>query len=172
MKLNTYFTEDKYNWLISVAKNNLAKINWTQMADELVSDCYIHLNSLDEQQRTESQLDAIAVRYMQMQVVWSKTDLKKKIIKDQNQLENQIIIDDTKTEDEILEFEIDYQNKLNHIAICSQQLNLEQRLLFDIVFNLQINNSGKLAKHTGLSRTTCYHLIKDLKQTIRNAYKH
>lgn len=171
MNLNDYFTQAKYDWLISVAQNNLAKLNWIQVSDELVSDTYLYLTNQDPSTKTESQLDAIAVRYIQMQVVWSKTELKKKMIKDQTQLENQIIIDDSKTEDEILEFEMDYQNKLNHIAIYSNQLNLEQRLLFDIVFNLGINNSGKLAKHTGLSRTTCYHLIKDLKETIKNAYK-
>ena len=127
---------------------------------------------------SDNRIKSIIVNYMNMQVIWSNTKIKKTIVKDNIQPQDVIHyvnqVDDTISEEELieewLEEEFNIQNKVNFIHSWIKKARPEDRLLFDIVFNQGYNTSGALSRHSGLSRTTCYTLIKKLKNKIKEAY--
>jgi hypothetical protein len=176
-RLNDYFT-DNYQWLVTSATNLCAKLNKTYLTSDLISNTYLHLNKVYTDDLEDNQIKAIIINYMNMQVVWSNTKLKRTII-DETPQSNLIVKytnqeDDSQSEEEVMEeymeeqFEI--QNKINFIHSFIAKAKPEDRLLFDIVFNQGYNNSGKLARHSGLSRTTCYTLIRNLKNKIKKSF--
>ncbi len=166
-KLNQYFT-DNYQWLEKTAICLTSKINKRYLAPELISNCFIHLSEAYTPDMNNNQIKAIIINYMNMQVIWSNTQLKKSILKDNPEI---TIIENNDNEEEMLEKEFLFQNKINHIHKWVAQAKPEDRLLFDIVFNQGYNTSGKLAKHSGLSRTTCYTLITNLKNKIKKTFE-
>lgn len=177
-KINQYFTNN-YKWVEQTAINLTSKLNKKYLAPELISNCYLHLISLDTESMEDNKIKSIIINYMNMQVIWSKTKIKQTILKDNIQPDSVIQyvnqVDDSLSEEELieelLEEEFKIQNKINFIHQWLQTARPEDRLLFDIVFNQGYNNSGKLSRHCGLSRTTCYTMISKLKQKIIKAYK-
>jgi hypothetical protein len=176
-KLNQYFTNN-YKWVEQTAVNLTSKLNKRYLASELISNCYLHLASLDTEPMEDNKIKSIIINYMNMQVIWSNTKIKKTILKDNIQPDSVVKfvnqVDDSLSEEELieelLEEEFVIQNKINFIHQWLQSARPEDRLLFDIVFNQGYNNSGKLSRHSGLSRTTCYSMISKLKKKITKAY--
>lgn len=175
--LNQYFTNN-YKWITQTAEKLTSKLNKRYLAAELISNCYLHLASLHTEPMSDNKIKSIIINYMNMQVIWSNTKLKKTILKDNIQPDSVIQyvnqVDDSLSEEELieelLEEEFQIQNKINFIHQWLQTARPEDRLLFDIVYNQGYDNSGKLSRHCGLSRTTCYTMITRLKQKIRKAY--
>lgn len=175
--LNQYITNN-YKWMEQTAINLTSKLNKRYLAAELVSNCYLHLATLDTEPMDDNKIKSIIINYMNMQVIWSNTKIKKTILKDNIQPDNVVQyvnqIDDSISEEELieelLEEEFQIQNKINFIHKWISTARPEDRLLFDIVYNQGFNTSGKLSKHCGLSRTTCYTLIRKLKNKIKESY--
>jgi len=118
----------------------------------------------------ENRLKSIAINWMHKQIVWQKSDFKKTwIIKDFDELESLNLLDEDAHSEDSLAFEKDYQDKINHINFKVGQLSLDKKILFEL-YQKGINNSSKLAKHTGLSRTGCYNLLKKFKEELKNGY--
>jgi len=176
-RLNKYFT-DNYQWLQNSATSICSKINKRYLVADLVSNTYLHLYKVYTDELKDNEIKAIIINYMNMQVIWSNTKLKRTIIKETPQSENIVKYkqqeDDSISEEELmeelLEEEFLIQNKVNYIHSWVAKARPEDRLLFDIVFNQGYNTSGKLSKHSGLSRTTCYTLIRNLKNKIKEDY--
>lgn len=176
-RINQYFTEN-YKWIEQTANNLTSKLNKRYLASELISNCYLHLIDIETNNMSDNKIKSIIINYMNMQVIWSNTKIKKSIIKDSIQSENVIKyvnqVDDTQSEEELIEEllqeEFDIQNKLNFINQWLSTAMLQDRLLFDVVYNQGYNTSGKLARHSGLSRTTCYTIMRKLKEKIREKY--
>lgn len=163
------YYNDRYDWLLKLAENNLAKINKRNYSSQLVSDSYLYLfeneSKISEKVILSGMLESIIVNYISYQVIWSKTNLKKNFIPDNYDItENSLIEMD---EEEILENEMNIENKLNTIKINLLEADLTTKMVFNL-FQAGYNTSGKLAKHTGLSRTGCYNLIKNMKLTLSN----
>lgn len=177
--LNKYFT-DNYKWIEKTAINLTQKLNKSYLAPELISNCYLHLSVLDTENMQDNKIKSIIVNYMNMQVIWSNTAIKKTILKDNIQPDSIVQyvnqVDDSQSEEELieelLEEEFQIQNKLNFITQWLQMARPEDRILFDIIYNQGYNTSGKLAKHSGFSRTTCYSLMTKLKNKIKADYEH
>jgi hypothetical protein len=176
-KIDTYFTTN-YKWIEKTALTLTSKINKRYLAHELITNCYLYIINLDTEKMDDNKIKSIVINYMKMQVIWSKTTLKKAILKDNIKPENVVLytnqVDDSRSEEELieelLEEEFLIQNKINYIHKWLLQAKPEDRLLFDIVYNQGYDTSGKLAKHSGLSRTTCYTMMSKLKQKIVKAY--
>jgi hypothetical protein len=159
-------------YIYQCAKNILKKVRRTDLYQELVSECYLYVYSIKDKlvNATDNEIESVIINWMNYQIIWQGTHFKKKYIYGNNQDENINIetIDEPLDEEDILEKEMDFQNKLDAILIKVNQLPLDKKILFDVVFNQNINTSGKLAKHIGTSRTTAYWLIKDLKEHLKN----
>lgn len=180
--INDFFAK-RYDYLTECSFNILKKIKRTDLATELVTECLFHIQSNQdklEKQIKEGKLEAVCVRWMMMQVKWNSTTFKQNWIyshKFESEMEFEKLEaytlqeDDSKTEEELLEYELETQDKLNHIKQYIEHQPLDQRLLFDIIYNKGYNTSGKLSKYIGLSRTPSYRLMKTLKDNIKNAYK-
>lgn len=180
--INNFFAK-RYDYLYECAFNSLKLIKRTELANELVTECLFHIQTNKDKlkkQINQGQLESICVRWMVMQVKWNSTKFKQNWIyshKYESEMEFEKLEaytstpDESKTEEELLQYEIETQDKLNHIKQFIEQQPLDQRLLFDIIYNKGYNTSGKLSKYIGLSRTPSYRLMKTLKDNIRNAYK-
>lgn len=177
-KLNKYFT-DNYKWIQQTANNLTSKLNKRYLASELISNCYLHMVNLETESMDNNKIKSIIINYMNMQVIWSNTKLKETILKDNIQPETIVQyvnqVDDSQSEEELieelLEEEYQIQNKINFITQWLQTARPEDRILFDIIYNQGYNTSGKLAKYSGFSRTTCYSLMTKLKNKIRADYE-
>ncbi len=186
-KIDEFFT-NRYDYLNECAYNCLKIINKTHLKSELVSELYEHLTQNESKLSKlimDNQIEAIAVRWMKMQIVWSKTKFKNAWTNPGKQfLDVQFDKRDEYDEkmgkfkqlDDVDELIDDGTNKKSllvktHIYNYVHSETLDQRILFETVFQNGYNTSGKLAKYTGISRTGCYFLIKKLKDNIKDTYK-
>jgi hypothetical protein len=185
--ISNFFTE-RNKYLTECATNILKLIKRQDLANELVTDCYLYLNDNKDKLSTKMDegvdLEAYCVRWMVMQIRWRDTQFKKNWIKPNM---NEVHLDDTKhsnvdytyldsivieedDEEQILQREMEYQNKLNHITTFKDRADFQDKMLYEIIFERGINTSGKLSKYLGLSRTPSYRLMKTLKDKIRDTY--
>jgi len=171
---------DRYDYLSQIAFNLVSKLNRRDLASTLLADAYQYLieneEKLNDKVLNNNMTEAIVVNFMTKQINWNKTKFKKTWI-DINPKHIQAdfndkieVIDDTIDEEEYLAKEKTSQDKTNHIYATAASLNFDQQILFNLYLS-GTNTSGKLAKHTGLARTTCYYLLKNLKKTLTQNYK-
>ena len=118
------------------------------------------------------------INWMDKQIKWNNTQFKKNwIYTDKNlvnaefdDVESFIDLDEEISEEEILSIEKEFQDKLASIQITISNLPIDKQILYQDVFLKGFKSGRKLAKHTGISETGCYYLIKDLKELIKNNY--
>jgi len=185
--LNKYLSTNS-DYIYGAAKNILKKINRTDLADVLVSEVYLRLQGKIDSFSglTTSSIEAIYIRTMDKQITWGKTKFKKDHIENhfnydidniidmqnENKYLNDTLLDDNEL-DRIEEYELQLeeqhhqQNKLNTIYTNLEQLPTDKKILFDLYSNQGYNSSGKLAKFVGISRSSAFALIKDLKERLR-----
>lgn len=185
--VNNLFTT-RYYYLLKCARNILKLIKRSDLAYELVNDCFMHImENLDKENIStpikEGKIEALAVNWMTMQIKWSNTKFKQAWVyphkhhssKPIEILEQYALEDEIVSEEEYLEEEQEQQDKLNHISYTLSNLSQEKKLLYHYVYDLGYNTSGKLSKFTGISRTStnngCHALIRDLKDDLTKDYK-
>jgi hypothetical protein len=173
----------RYYYLLECSKNILKLVKRQDLCYILIEDAYIYVNeNIDKLTPLihKGKLESIVIRFMNMQIRWKNTKFKKdnlhsnKFLTDKPLEDVEMyteIEDEVVSEEELLQNEVDIENKLNHISTKLGELDLSQRILFDSVFNLGHSTSGKLSQWTKLSRTGCYYLIKNLNDTLRNDFK-
>lgn len=187
-KIISDFFNSRYEYLIKCANNILKLIKKQELTQELVSDCYLYIiENIDklEEKIIQGKIEQMCVRWMTMQVKWRNTQFKKNwVYNDEHKtylddklhhnndatLLDAIMIEED-DEETILQKEMEYQNKINHIETMVQQLPIDKKLLYDIIYVQGHNTSGKLSKFIGLSRTPSYRLMKELKELLRDSYK-
>lgn len=173
--IKDYF-EKNHLYMYEVAKNCLKKIKRPDLAPELVSECYLHL--IDDADKKKHKFEAgmiesMAVQFMHKSCIWSKTPFKKKyIIKDTSPNSDKIeaflqALDTDLSDDDVLQKEFEHQAKTNLIYANLASLPVDQKNLYDIIFNRGINSSSKLAKYLGTSRSSAYTLIRNLKDQLK-----
>ncbi len=171
--INDYFSTN-HKYIYECANNILRKQSRTDLASELVSEAVLYILEDDRiQPTTHSEVEGILVNWMNKQIMWQKTAFKKKYLEDDytNPIkDNQDFQESELNEEEILEKEYEYQNKLNIIYVNLSQMDYDKKVLYDLGFKQGYDTSGKLANFIKLSRTTCYFLIKDLKEKLKNGY--
>lgn len=174
---------DRYDYLSQIAFKLVSKLNRRDLADTLLTDAYQYLIEnevkITDKVVNQKMAEAIAVNFMSKQINWSETKFKKtwilpqkNTIKDEFDDEIKIIDaeDGEDAEEEYLKKQKEIQDKTNHIYATAATFNFDQQILFNLYISGK-NTSGKLAKHTGLARTTCYYLLKNLKKTLTQNYK-
>jgi len=164
--------------LLLVAIKLTSKLNKRELHTTLLTECYMYIieneTKLYGKVINDGLLEAIVINWMSKQVNWSKTNFKRKWI-----LNNRWIIDseyddrlfniedDSLNEEDYLRIEDETQNKINLIKFNSSNLDRDNRNLW-LLYMEGINTSTKLSRYTGLSRTTCYNLLKNLKEKLKN----
>lgn len=172
----------RYKYLLECSKNILKTIRRTDLKNELVNDAYIHF-SLSTNPKVEAnikagKIESMMINWMDKQVKWNNTQFKKTwVYPDKNlvnaefdDVESYIDLDDEISEEETLSIEKEFQDKLNSIQITISSLPVDKQILYQDVFLNGHKSGRKLAKHTGISETGCYYLIKELKEIIKNNY--
>jgi hypothetical protein len=174
-KLDQLFIE-RYDYLLECAHNILKLVNRTDLDTTLLSDAYQYVIA-NQHKIEEDKIEASIIRWMTMQIKWKGTTFKKQWIYVDKKINNNIDtsslneIDETITEEDLLKNEVLIEDKLRYIFHSVDGFTLDNKILFEAVFLNGINTSGKLAKHTGISRTSCYYLIKNLKTKLNDGYK-
>lgn len=184
-EINILFSK-RYNYLLGCANNILKLIHRQDLKSELVGDCYLHMTENIEKIQPmidKGLVEAVAVNWMTMQIKWSNTKFKQAWVyphkhhsaKPIEILEQYTIEDDSLLEEDYLAEEQEQQDKLNHINYTLSTLSPEKQMLYNYVYVLGYNTSGKLSKFTGISRTStnngCHALIRDLKDDLTKDYK-
>ncbi len=171
----------RYDYLLECSTNILKLIDKQSLKTELLSDAFIYINeNKDKLQHLidDGKIEAITVRWMTMSVKWNNTPFKKNWVYPHKN-ESESLLDDVETysiieedisEEDYLQQEMDIQNKMNHIHHFISNQPIDQQILYDLVYNKEINTSGKLSRHTGIPRTGSYRLIEQLKKNIKNSY--
>lgn len=179
--INEFFTL-RYKYITECAFNILKLIRRTDLKHTLVSEAFLHVNSNQEKiysQIEKGKLESVVINWMTMQVKWSNTKFKKEFVYPHKhhsdspieELESFVLIDEDVNEEELLENEKEIQDKLNSIQVTMLSLPLEEQELYKYIYIDGIDTSGKLSKFTGLARTGCYYLMKNLKEKLRNNYE-
>lgn len=177
-RINEVFN-NRYDYLLECSNNILKLITRQDLKYELVGDAYLHLNKIKDTLSIDINVESVIVRWMTMQVKWKNTQFKKNWVYPNKHItqslledvESYVIIDETIPEDELLSNEKEIQDKLNHIYNQLKNMSIDKKFLFENIFQQGINTSGKLSRYTGISRTSCYYLIQDLKKQLSNGYK-
>jgi hypothetical protein len=175
--IDNYYTKNERK-LHSIANNILTNVNKTELADTLVSESYMYIIEKEETLRgliLKGKLESIVVNFMNKQIKWCGTKFKKVFIDDHSNVEyydenDYDDIEDLTDYDELLEQEFIHQDKVAHIAAKYQELDVPNRILYDLAIVGEYNTSGKLAKYLNLNRTTAYYLIRTLKRHLRDGY--
>lgn len=179
--IDEYFNK-RYSYLLECSKNILKTIRRTDLKNELVNDAYIHFalstNPKVEANIKAGKIESMMINWMDKQVKWNNTQFKKnwvypnKNIVDAefDDVESYIDSDEELTEDQIMAKEKEFQDKLTYIHLTISNLPVDKQILYQDVFLNGHKSGRKLAKHTGISETGCYYLIKDLKELIKNNY--
>jgi len=171
--LNKLFIKN-YAKYLRIAENILrvSKHDISLSAD-LLNECYLYMIKKDIDSLEESYLESIIVNWMNKQVKWHKTDFDNR-----NTIKDYFIMNHEYNEKETIlsniewnDYEEDnFEEMLEHIHKRSENLDRMGKRLYDLSIIGPYNNSGRLSRFTGLARTTCYYLIKDLKIYLRDGY--
>lgn len=186
---------NRYEYLLECCHNSLKLIRRTDLDSTLLADAYMYVKDNQEKLKDKIEqglLESIVVNWTYKQVIWRNTKFKKNwILKSKIDINQSVDIDENPSElmddknksilryiqtlmsdDEIaLEKELEGQYQLQVIYAYIASLPLDKRILFDMIFKEGIDNSGKLSRHIGISRTTCWYMIKELKEDIRRDFK-
>lgn len=194
IEIDRLFNE-RYDYLLECCHNSLRLIRRTDLDSTLLADAYVYVTENQEKLKDKIKqglLESIVVNWTYKQVIWSNTQFKKNwIYKDKIDINTSVDIEENSSEtmddknksilyyiqnlmtddEESLENELMDQHRLTFIYGYISSLPLHRRILFDNIFKEGIDNSGKLSRHIGISRTTCWKMIKELKDDIRTAYQ-
>jgi len=172
--IDTYFTKNQ-PYLIECAYNILKKINRTDLVNDLVNQSYEYiynnLQKLEDHITKSGMTEAIIINYMNKQIVWERTEFKKKFLTKHNTNQIQDSIIDEIDIQQLLNVESEIKNKLTHIKQTIPTLPLDQQILFSLMFSGDTPTSvSKVSNHIGLCKTQTYHLMRNLKDTIISEY--
>tara|TARA_R110002050_G_scaffold74369_1_gene159576 strand:- start:2839 stop:3423 length:585 start_codon:yes stop_codon:yes gene_type:complete len=177
-KIDNYYNLN-YNYVQECSYNILKKINRVDLKDELITESYLYMTKNAEKLEDyilegKSKIESIVVNFMNMQIVWSNTNFKREHIYRDKKINGNILVEDLGgvdsgdiTEEEYLAEEMSIQNALGCVKAFISKQDMEVKTLFNTVFILGYSTSGKLSKYIGVNRTTCYYMIRDLKNLIK-----
>tara|TARA_R110001632_G_scaffold162493_2_gene280877 strand:+ start:407 stop:970 length:564 start_codon:yes stop_codon:yes gene_type:complete len=176
LTIDSYFSNNN-DKLTQVASNILKNINRKDLAGTLVTEAYMYI--LEKQERLEElinngKIESIVINFMNKQVKWRGTAFKKTFIKTDSNLEiidNYDYEDDTEDLEDLLATEYDFQQKLSHIESQKAKLDLPQSILYKLAIEGEYNTSGKLAKKLNINRTSCYFMLREMKEFLREGYE-
>ena len=188
-QINNLFTL-RYDYLLSVAKNILRRSNLQDLAEDLLTeallDCNDNLDKIEQKLKNGLNLEAYVVRWLTMQNKWTNTRFKKNWVYNDNttitekQLQEHtndditiesLISNEIDDEEDILRFEKEHQDMVNHIQNYYETSNIPTKQLFELVYHKGYNTSSKLANVLKMTRTPAYMLMRALREDIVNKYK-
>jgi hypothetical protein len=171
----------------NIQRKNLGTVEFN---DTLVISSYEYLiSSFDKNVGTveDGKLESIVVNWMYKQVIWKGTKFKEEFIYKKELPIKSVadfsllhigddeytpyeIMDISEDIEDVLEEEYEHQQKISHVKAMVESLNYVDYKLYNLVFMDGYNNSGKLSRYTGIPRTTCWMLIRDLKLKLKYGY--
>lgn len=179
-EIDTFFNL-KYKRIEECAINILRTIQQEELYPNLITQTYQYLldteksisKKITDEETKNKTIESIVVRYMTMQVRWMNTPFRNENI--YKKLKTVEIYDKTEIiredEEDYLEKEKEIQDKMAHIIHTISNLPIHYQLLYNDYFHGENNTMDKLAKHYKLSRSSCFNLITEIKDIIKNTYK-
>ena len=171
--INKFF-EKRYSYLLECANNILKLIQRQDLKELLVSDSFLYIYDNRDKLKNKinnGEIESIAVNYMNQAVRWKNTPFKKAWVYQQNlEYKDKINADIQDDAQDSEDYELELEDKMKYVLSKKVDLSIDKKQLFKYVFEDGINNSRKLSEVTGLARTTCFYLIRDLKNEFKNGY--
>jgi hypothetical protein len=162
------------------------RVNRPDLTTTLITSAYMYvIDNLDKFNDAilANKIGGHVKNYVTKQIVWSKTDLKKQFIyqddmpaepindEDEDSYLDKRNFTEPDEDDEMYEKEFEHQNKINHILYQYESLSIPNKIVYDLAIVGEYNGSGKLSRYIECNRTTCYHLIRSVKEHLRAGYK-
>lgn len=154
----------------------MKNIHTDEFVDTLVISSYEYIISNQDKLHHKimnGKLESIIINWMYKQVIWSNTDFKKDFIykKDISIFDGMDIEDREDDIEDVLEDEFEIQRKLDYITSKLYTLTQVELRLYTLYFLRGYDNSGKLSRYTKIPRTTCWLMIRDLKEKLLEGYE-
>lgn len=174
--VDTYVSKN-YDKLDKIAQNILKKHQKQEESSNLISITYSYITDKLEKLNDKiinNEVEAIFVNHMSKQVHWGVTQFwnelnpKGKLTYIEEYDYDEAI--DNEEFDDMIEREIEMENKLNYLNVIKYTLPLDERILFDLSITGPYNSSGKLSKYINLNRTCSYKMLKSLRDKVRKNY--
>lgn len=184
--INDFF-QSNHKEIKTWAVNCLKLIRRTDLWADLVSETYLYTIKFQDKlqpQIEKGQLKACVIQYMSGQVNWSNTTFKTKFIKSNQHISDLEIeladqyfnhSEEEQDEEEFFQEEKFIQDKLGMIYSNLAQLPVDQRILFDLIYNQGYNTSSKLQKYyadnmpnsfKAPARISCWRQMSNLKYML------
>jgi len=191
--INIYFA-CRYNYLVNCANKALRLIQkgGPKYKQDLVTEAYTYIvtnkEKLGDKLKLSGTLESIVVNWMNKQIQWSDTHFKKEFIYEKGPSYSYydystkcyrkapyIFLDideynhDIKEDENQEEYHQELAYRYNSML---DKMSVQQRCLFDIVYIKGNNTTDKLYNYfkdyNCESRTSCYYMLKDLREWIKN----
>lgn len=157
------------NWqhLLSVAERVLRKLKRPDLAQSLVTDSYLYVL----QKESDVAIEALAVQWMYKTSVWSSSQFQKDWIMP-DRIDQEVDISETLEDwEDVFEKEVLHEARMRALESTVKSLLPHEKRLYDLYIMGEFKSSGeKLAKYVGMSRTSCYNMIRDLKRKLREEH--
>lgn len=149
----------KYHYIYNIETNAMAMVN----------ESYIYLTSITIESNDENKIKSMVVRNMQNQLIWrvgSRGMVRSELQPTTVELLPEFDIDEEESPIDEEEFE----NKLKFIENKVSKLDDHGKKLFELAIAGPYNTTGKLSKYTKLSGTSCYRMLRDMRNYLRDGY--
>lgn len=177
--MDTKTTIDEYyskNWdkVVKIAGRQLLKIRRQDLSETLVTESYMYMTkNIDkiEPLVSSGKLESVVVNWMNKQILWGTTAFKKEWVFP-DVWDEQILDDfpDSTDISEIIEYEKEHTDRWNFIQKRVESFDPIDKKIWDLAFVGPYNNSGKLSRYLNLNRTTCYYMIRGLREKLIEGY--
>lgn len=169
------FTKN-YDRFVNIARRNISRSPIyfdLDLAYVLVSDAYIYASDCKDitPESTDKFIESVIINYMNKRIYWSKTSFRDNLITHSSiesfESETEQDFNHLAFEEVDIEFEEEFETKLQHIETKYTELDTVGQKLYQLTF-VQGMKAPTLAKYIGINRTHTHHMISDLKKFLKD----
>lgn len=178
------FYQKRHSRLKECAINSLKTIRKQHLWGELISESFFYITKNKEKLRPQIEvgnIEACLVRWMDSQINWSNSHFRKLYVNSNKKMDKMTVemevenleLFDEDSEAEYQERQEIARQRLKPIYETLENIPVDKRILFDLVYNQGINTSGKLEKYyqenipiEAPGRKSCYLQLVQLKTIL------
>ena len=172
--IDNYFSND-YKFLLKNTRGILNKKKKDmELAPTLITNAYLHFTKNDHLY-VEVGFQGRVRKWIEMQIKWTNTPFNNKWVYEDDRIIQLLpvhqLIDEYKCEEELLEEEHEIEQSIGILFFIVNNLPIHKKILFELVYQQGIDNSGKLSRYLNIPRSSAYTLIRSLKEEIKTKYE-
>jgi RNA polymerase sigma factor (sigma-70 family) len=133
---------------------------------DVIGEAYEMLIEAKEKIKTEKEVKSFFLRIVYTSTIWSQSKYQKK----NNIRETLVDFEDWHNFEPLFEEHEDWEEEYSAIDSFLESCTLEEKLVYTLG-SIGYETSTKLNKFTGIPRSTCYNLQREMKTKILNEYE-